>query len=326
MYPESNYIIHKIFRKPNKMQESKHIPVLFTETLDALAPERGGCFLDCTFGGGGHARAILERACERAGSLLVALDRDPEACRRAEQFKQTFGERFHFYGMPFSQLDRVPEAPFDGILMDIGVSSFQLDDDSRGFSFRKNAPADMRMDTRAGVPAAEFLEVSECAALVEAIRDFGEEPQWRRVVEAIIAARGTGTLATTAGIAALIEKTIGKRPGAKIHPATRSFQGIRIAVNDELGELKSALPKAFAALKPGGVLAVISFHSLEDRIVKRFFNEICGRPVDKNDSRLQDEREKRAELITHKTVRPKEHEIAENPRSRSSRLRAIKKL
>ena len=145
-------------------------------------------------------------------------------------------------------------------------------------------------------------------------------------MDAIIAARGSGKLSKTTELAALIEAKIGKRPGVKIHPATRSFQGIRIAVNDELGELKSALPKAFSALKAGGILAVISFHSLEDRIVKRFFNEVCGRPVDRFDNRLQDERICHAELITHKVVRPSELEITSNPRSRSSRLRALRKI
>ncbi|MGF0068497.1 16S rRNA (cytosine(1402)-N(4))-methyltransferase RsmH [Candidatus Spyradosoma sp. SGI.093] len=307
------------------MSEEKHIPVLFEETLAALAPERGGSFLDCTFGGGGHARAVLERGAA-AGTRLAAMDRDPAALPRAERFAAEFGERFRFYGFRFSRLDEVAEAPFDGVLMDIGVSSFQLDDEARGFSFRKDAPADMRMDTRAGVSAAEFLETAPRERLVEAIRDFGEEPQWRRVVEAIEDARGTGTLGRTATLAALIESRVGRRPGAKIHPATRAFQGIRIAVNDELGELRGALPKAFAALKPGGVLAVISFHSLEDRIVKRFFNEVCGKPVDRFDGRPQDERVRLAEPVTHKAVRPSDSELAENPRSRSSRLRALKKI
>ena len=306
------------------MQEEKHIPVLLEETLAALAPERGGSFLDCTFGGGGHSREILKRGGEKI--TLAAMDRDPAALPRAEKIREEFGERFRFHGICFSRLDEVPEAPFDGILMDIGVSSFQLDDASRGFSFRNDAPADMRMDTRAGVSAAEFLETASREELVEAIRDYGEEPQLRRVVDAVISSRKSGVLATTGGIASLIENAIGRKPGAKIHPATRSFQGVRIAVNDELGELRAALPKAFDALKPGGVLAVISFHSLEDRIAKRFFNEMCGRPVNRFDSRPQDERVSRAEMLTRHAVRPSEDELAVNPRSRSSRLRAIRKI
>lgn len=306
------------------MNSQIHIPVLLEETLSALALGPGGNYLDCTFGGGGHSRAILERA--GATATLSAIDRDPAALPRTEPMKKDFGDRFRFYALPFSRLDEVPDAPFDGILMDIGVSSFQLDDEARGFSFRKNAHADMRMDTSSGQDAAEFLETATRERLIEAIRDYGEEMRWRRVVDAIIEARGTGQLSETTQLAALIENTIGKRPGEKIHPATRTFQGIRIAVNDELGELRRALPKAFNALKPGGVLAVISFHSLEDRIVKRFFNEICGRPVDRTDSRPQDERTRLAEAVTRKAVRPSESELSYNPRSRSSRLRAVKKL
>lgn len=306
------------------MSAQKHIPVLLEETLTALAPRGGGNYLDCTFGGGGHSRAILERA--GGNATLSAIDRDPAAFPRAETVMKDFGGRFRFYAMPFSRLDEIPGAPFDGVLMDVGVSSFQLDDDSRGFSFRKEARADMRMDATSGIGAVEFLETAPRERLIEAVRDFGEEPRWRRIVEALLNARGTGTLSTTTSLAALIESAVGRRAGEKIHPATRAFQGIRIAVNDELGELRRALPKAFSALKPGGVLAVISFHSLEDRIVKRFFNEVCGRPVDRADSRPQDERSREAEALTRKAVRPSEAEVARNPRSRSARLRAVRKL
>lgn len=312
----------------------KHIPVLLEETLAVLAPPDGGSasecaeksalWLDCTFGGGGHSRALLERG--GGNSVLYAIDRDPATLPRAEAFKQEFGSRFHFFALPFSRLDEVGGAPYDGILMDLGVSSFQLDDDSRGFSFRKEAHADMRMDTRTGTDAAEFLETAPRERLVEAVRDFGEEPHWRRIVDAIEKARGSGRLATTTSLAALIEKAAGKRPGEKIHPATRTFQGLRIAVNDELGELRAALPKAFAALKPRGTLAVITFHSLEDRIVKRFFNELCGRPVSRADSRPQDERSRVADPAVRKALRPSEAEISANPRSRSAKLRAVRKL
>lgn len=306
------------------MTTPSHIPVLLAETLSALAPRDGGNYLDCTFGGGGHSRAILEKIGNNG--TLSAIDRDPAARDRAEIFKKEFGERFRFYPFAFSRIDEIPDAPFDGILMDIGVSSFQLDDDSRGFSFRKEARVDMRMDTENGISAAEFLETATREQLVEAVRDYGEEPHWKRVVDAIINARGSGKLLTTTVLASLIEEAVGKRRGEKIHPATRTFQGIRIAVNDELGELQRALPKAFSALKSGGVLAVISFHSLEDRIVKRFFNEVCGKPRDRFDSRPQDERSRQAELVFRKSVRPSESEISANPRSRSSKLRAIRKI
>lgn len=306
------------------MTTLSHIPVLLAETLSALAPRDGGNYLDCTFGGGGHSRAILEKIGNNG--TLSAIDRDPAARARAEIFKKEFGDRFRFYPFAFSRIDEIPDAPFDGILMDIGVSSFQLDDDSRGFSFRKEARVDMRMDTENGISAAEFLETATREQLVEAVRDYGEEPHWKRVVDAIINARGSGKLLTTTALASLIEEAVGKRHGEKIHPATRTFQGIRIAVNDELGELQRALPKAFSALKSGGVLAVISFHSLEDRIVKRFFNEVCGKPRDRFDSRPQDERSRQAELVFKKSVRPSESEISANPRSRSSKLRAIRKI
>lgn len=305
------------------MITTPHIPVLLNETMDALSPVSGGNYLDCTFGGGGHSRAILTRA--GGDATLSATDRDPAARERAENFRREFGERFRFFPVAFSRLDEVPGAPFDGILMDLGVSSFQLDDGSRGFSFRKEAHADMRMDTESGISAADFLETAPREKLVEAVRDYGEEMHWRRVVDALVAARGSGKLSTTTGIAALVEAAIGRRPGEKIHPATRTFQGLRIAVNDELGELRRALPKAFAALKSGGVLAVISFHSLEDRIVKRFFNEVCGKPTDRADSRPQDERARLADPIFRKAVRPSDAEISANPRSRSAKLRAIKK-
>lgn len=316
------------------MTPPTHIPVLLKETLAVLAPPNHATpsdrvpetsWLDCTFGGGGHSRALLERVGD--GARLSAVDRDPATLPRAEAFSREFGARFRFFPLPFSRLDEVDGAPFDGVLMDLGVSSFQLDDDARGFSFRKEAHADMRMDTRSGIDAAAFLETAPRERLVEAVRDFGEEPRWRRVVEAIINARGNGTLSTTTSLAALIERAVGgRRPHEKIHPATRTFQGVRIAVNDELGELRRALPKAFAALKPRGVLAVITFHSLEDRIVKRFFNELCGRPVSRSDSRPQDERSRVAELAVRKAVRPSETELAANPRSRSAKLRAVRKL
>lgn len=289
-----------------------------------LAPRSGGLYLDCTFGGGGHSRAILAAA---PGVRLTAFDADPEAGPRAASVKNEYGENFRFIDGNFEALERAG-AGYDGILMDLGVSSFQLDDAARGFSFRNDAPADMRLDPRKGISAAEFLESASERDLVTAVRDFGEEQAWKRVVRAIIDARGTGKLSRTASLAALVENAIPRKPGppARIHPATLTFQGIRIFVNDEIGVIERALPKAFAALAPGGVLAVISFHSLEDRPVKRYFNEICGRPVDRDDSRNQDERLKLADLVTRKPVTPSDAECAANPRSRSAKLRGVRKL
>jgi 16S rRNA (cytosine1402-N4)-methyltransferase len=302
-----------------------HQPVLLGEVLGLLAPGAGGRYLDCTFGGGGHSRAILEAA---GGAKVVALDRDPEAVPRGDALAAEFPGRFVLIDNDFGKLGGMPDSDFDGVLFDFGLSSFQLDDPDRGFSFRADGRADMRLDPRVGVPAARWLETATEEMLVRAIRDFGEEIHWRRVVRAILAARGTGSLERTVSLAEVISGAIPARDrrSLRIHPATRAFQGIRIAVNDELGAIERALPAAFAKLRPSGVMCAISFHSLEDRPVKQFLRRMCGQPESSDDATPKDLRIRLAEPLTRRPITPSAAEIESNPRSRSAKLRAIRKL
>ena len=305
-----------------------HVPVLLDETLKLLPPRAGSKLLDATFGGGGHSRALLSRV---ETDVLVATDCDPDAIERAGLVKDEYGERFRFYSMNFGDLADLDESDFDGILFDFGLSSFQLDKPERGFSFRFDGPVDMRMDPRKGISAAEFLETSDEAGLIRAIRNYGEETQWRRVVKAILNARGTGRLQRTSTLAALVADAVGPMAARRsrwksFNPATRTFQGIRIEINGELGAIERALPVAFERLSPGGILVAISFHSLEDRIVKRFCRKVAGRPEHVNDSRTSDERLVQAKMISTRPIYPAESEVKTNSRSRSARMRALRKL
>lgn len=297
----------------------QHKPVLLEEVVKILSPRDGKTYLDCTFGGGGHTRRILESA----DCKVVSLDRDPAAIERAKAVSADYPDRFEFRPLAFSDLDMLGGESFAGILFDFGVSSFQLDTPERGFSFMREGPLDMRMDTTKGFTAREYIESADESELVEILREYGEEPRARKIARAIIAAREADKISTTAELAKAIAEAAPSHE--RIHPATRAFQALRIKVNDELGEIERALPKAFAALESGGVMAAISFHSLEDRIVKKFFKKAAGRPEDRFDTSFVQDRVKLAELLTRKPVLPSERETANNPRSRSAKLRAIRK-
>ena len=297
----------------------QHKPVLLEEAVKILSPQDGKTYLDCTFGGGGHTRKILESA----DCKVVSLDRDPAAIERAKAVSADYPDRFEFRPIAFSDLDKLGGESFAGILFDFGVSSFQLDTPERGFSFMREGPLDMRMDTTKGFTAREYIESADEFELVEILREYGEEPRARKIARAIIAAREAGKISTTAELAKAIAEAAPSHE--RIHPATRAFQALRIKVNDELGEIERALPKAFAALESGGVMAAISFHSLEDRIVKKFFKKAAGRPEDRFDTSFVQDRIKLAELLTRKPILPSDEETANNPRSRSAKLRAIRK-
>ncbi len=297
----------------------QHKPVLLEDVVKILSPRDGKTYLDCTFGGGGHTRRILESA----DCKVVSLDRDPAAIERAKAVSADYPDRFEFRPLAFSDLDMLGGESFAGILFDFGVSSFQLDTPERGFSFMREGPLDMRMDTTKGFTAREYIESADESELVEILREYGEEPRARKIARAIIAAREADKISTTAELAKAIAEAAPSHE--RIHPATRAFQALRIKVNDELGEIERALPKAFAALENGGAMAAISFHSLEDRIVKKFFKKAAGRPEDRFDTSFVQDRVKLAELLTRKPILPSEEETANNPRSRSAKLRAIRK-
>ncbi len=296
-----------------------HMPVMLSEAVKILAPRDGECYLDCTFGGGGHTRAILESA----DCKVFSIDRDAAAAKRAESIKDEFGDRFEFINANFSQLDKLQTDGYAGVLFDFGVSSFQLDDSSRGFSIMRDGPLDMRMNREEGESALEFVNGAPEDEIAKVLRAYGEERRASAIARAIVRARAESPIETTSELAGIAGSVSHSRE--RIHPATRTFQAIRIKVNNELGEIEEALPKAFSALKRGGILAAISFHSLEDRIVKRFFKSMAGLPQDRFDRSYAQDRVKRAELITRKPLRPSEGECKMNPRSRSAKLRAIKK-
>ena len=297
-----------------------HIPVLAAEAVEALAIRPDGTYLDGTFGRGGHSRAILERLGPQG--RLIALDRDPQAEPAARAIADA---RFSFHRMNFSGIgDLLGGQRVQGMLFDLGVSSPQLDDPARGFSFRADAPLDMRMDPTSGVSAAEWLAAAEEQQIVEVVRDYGEERFAKQIAAAIVAARGREPLVRTRQLADLVAKAVRTRePGQD--PATRTFQALRIYLNRELEEVSLMLPAATTHLAPGGRLAVISFHSLEDRIVKRFMQSAARPEVPRRLPLRASEMPQAALKLVGRAVRASAEETRRNPRARSATLRVAER-
>ena len=312
--------------------EEGHLPVLADEVIEMLAPAPGSLHIDATLGGGGHTERILEAA--KPDGRLLGLDADPAAIARVQaRLGPVYSDRLVLRQANFRELaDVAPAAGFgavDGALFDLGLSSFQLADRERGFGFRTGGPLDMRFDTSRGVPASELLASLDTAELTALFRRYGEEPKAPRIARAIVDARRVAPIATAEELAALVERVLPPNPRQprRTHPATRVFQALRIAVNEELDALQAGLAAALDLLRPGGRLVVLSYHSLEDRIVKRFFQAerrgcicppelpvcVCGRNP-------------RLRLVTSPSLTPTDAEIAINPRARSARLRAAERL
>ncbi|MCX7281587.1 MAG: 16S rRNA (cytosine(1402)-N(4))-methyltransferase RsmH [Alphaproteobacteria bacterium] len=299
---------------------SGHIPVMLNEVLEMLSPRDGASYVDGTFGGGGYASAILEAA----DCTVLGIDRDPDAIARGQTLVERFAGRLTLVQGEFSCMDQFAQES-DGVVLDLGASSFQFDQSARGFSFREDGPLDMRMSL-SGESAADFVNTADERTLSLTISRYGEEKNARRIARAIIAAR---PVTGTAQLAAIVSEAQG--PAAlrhAIHPATRTFQALRIHVNDELGELERGLDAALKILKPQGRLVVVSFHSLEDRMVKRFLTERSTAAPRASRHAPADTRAHGAafQLLTTRPRTPTDEEISSNPRARSAKLRAGLKL
>jgi 16S rRNA (cytosine1402-N4)-methyltransferase len=309
---------------------SSHLPVLLAEAVAALNPRPGGRYLDGTFGGGGHTRAIL-RASAPDG-IVLALDADEQAIARGQSLRAEpgIGDRLRLVHGNFARLAAIAReahvVPLDGVLLDLGLSSLQLDTAERGFAFRLTGPLDMRFDRSTGHPASHLVNTLSPEGLTEILRRFGEEQRARRIAQAIIRERARAPILTTAHLAEIVSAAVGGRRGADTHPATRTFQALRIATNGELAALAEALDGALAVPAPGGRLAVISFHSLEDRIVKEFIRReasTCVCPPEQPVCTCDHQPRLRP---VGKAIKPSPDEIRANPRSRSAILRVAERL
>ncbi|MCF2948607.1 16S rRNA (cytosine(1402)-N(4))-methyltransferase RsmH [Paraglaciecola aquimarina] len=308
--------------------EFSHLSVLLQESIDGLDIKPDGVYLDATFGRGGHSKQILNKLSDKG--RLIAIDRDPTAIQAAQTFADD--ARFSIHHSAFSDLEKVAEelglvGKVDGILMDLGVSSPQLDDAERGFSFMRSGPLDMRMDTSKGLSAAQWLAKAEEQDITQVIKEFGEEKFGKRIAHAIVNTRQVTPITTTSQLAEIIDQAVPVKDKYK-HPATRSFQAIRIYINSELDEIKTGLKAALNTLAPTGRLAVISFHSLEDRLVKRFMREQSrGLQVPAGLPIMQAEIDAAKAMKTiGKAIKPSADELNQNVRARSSVLRVAEKL
>lgn len=312
-------------------QESLHIPVMLKEALEAIAPRPGGRYLDGTLGLAGHASAILSAA---PYSMLCGLDRDEDALAVARKKLLPFGERAKIFHFPFSNFEKAlneMQWPYiDGAMLDLGVSSLQLDSGSRGFSFRASGPLNMRMDRNGDYAGAwDWVNKKSFEELAACILNLGEEPLARKIARAIVNARQAGPINETGRLAEIIENAYppAMRRKSRRHPATRTFQALRMAVNDELGELKKFLGAIFARLAPGGRLVTITFHSLEDRLVKNAMRLwTCGCICPRSAPVCQCGHRQEARLVFKKPLIPQDPELENNPRARSAKLRAVEKL
>lgn len=305
-----------------------HRPVLLKETMEVLAPERGGLFLDGTLGMGGHSEAILEAS---TSTRVIGIDRDPEALELARKRLERFGSRFSAVHGNFKDIDHFvsEHGEVSGVLVDLGVSSLQFDSEQRGFSFRFDAPLDMRMDASSDEPtAAELLETTQEDEIANLIYQYGEERRSRKIARWIVERRETGrAVRTTRELADLVARAVGYKKGNQIHPATRTFQALRIAVNRELEGLDSFVQTSVKLLEPGGRFAAISFHSLEDRIIKQGLRRLAGQcicpprvPICSCGATTS------IEILTRRPIVAGDEEVEQNPRARSAKLRASRKL
>lgn len=324
-----------------KPTQAPHIPVLLPEVLDALAIKPGGYYLDATFGAGGYSSAIIEAADD---VRVRAIDRDPSAVKAGFPLALAYDGRLELGLATFEHLDLWTRAQddgsaglsgqFDGVVFDLGVSSMQLDRPERGFSFQADGPLDMRMSAEngtglwLGVSAADIVNTYDEAAIADILFHYGEERRSRAIAKAIVARRDEQPFSRTLELAALVERVIGRKPGDPKHPATRTFQALRIAANDEFGQIVSGLVGAERLIKPGGRLVVVTFHSLEDRIVKRFFAERAGKR-DAGSRHLPETVQLNPpsfQLVNQRPLTPSEAELRANPRARSAKLRAATRL